>query len=172
MNIGDKVYWVYSNTNYGKYIPCPMCFGKKVITVILGDDSQVKSECGFCQHGMDRPSGLAKAWEPLTEVRSGTITGISNRDGLRYEIDREILYAHETYPTQEIAELVKVEKEKETNERAAQWFKDNFITCTKKQIWSVGYHRNCIKDAERKIEWHKDRITMIKEKVVNERDLI
>lgn len=163
MNIGDEVYWVYSTTNYGKQVPCSMCFGKRFVEVILGDNSVVKSECGFCQRGCDRASGNMTIWTDFTEIRHGKITGISMRDGVRYEVGRETLWAYETYPTKEAAEIVYAEKDKEAKERAAECFRESFVNCTKKQIWSVGYHKGCIERAERTIEWHQSRLGMIKE---------
>lgn len=162
-NIGDKAYWIESNTNYGKKIPCPMCFGKRFITLILGDDSQAQIECGFCSHGLERPSGFANTWEPAAIIHSGVITGVSNREGTKYEIGRCNLFAHELYSTEDEAKLVQEVKLKEVTEQAERWFKESFIRAKKQQIWSAGYHRNCIKSAERTISWHQLRLNMIKE---------
>ena len=55
-------------------------------------------------------------------------------------------------------------KLKEEIERRKLWERDHFITATKKQVWSAGYHRGCIESAERTLNWHKMRLCMIKEK--------
>lgn len=162
--IGDIIYWVESSANYGKEIPCPMCFGKRFVTLILGDDSKCEIECGYCSHGVDRPSGIAKTWEPHAAVRSGKITGISTRDGIRYEAGYTSLYAHETYDSQAIADEVCKSRLEEVKKHAEEWHIESFVNCKKKQIWSAGYHRESIKSAERNIEWHKMRLNMIKEK--------
>jgi hypothetical protein len=158
--IGDTIYWVEANANYGKQIPCPMCFGKRFVTVILGDDSRVESECGMCQHGRDRPSGITTTYEPTAVVHKERISGISTKDGVKYEVGWRSLYAHEIYDSEEIAEEVRKAKFIEVTEQAEKWRKDNFVTCTKKQIWSTGYHRSCIERLENNIEWHKMRLNL------------
>ena len=162
--IGDTVYWVEASANYGKEIPCPMCFGKRFVTIILGDDSQQKIECGFCQHGCDRASGIAKTWEPHAYISSGKITGFSQKDGPRYEIDYKNKFEHELFDNEKDAELVRECKYQEVKEQAEKWFTENFHNCSKKQIWSAGYHKSCIEREERTIEWHKARLCMIADK--------
>lgn len=163
-NIGDTIYWVRSSTNYGKTIPCTVCFGKKVVTIILGNGEHETSECGFCSHGFEYATGYCNTWVPHAEVRQGVITGISTRDGVKYECDWESLRLHEVFLTKEEAEISCAEKLKEETERAEKWFKDSYVQATKKQLWSHGYHKGCIERAERSIEWHKLRLGMIKNK--------
>ena len=67
--IGDEVYFVTSSCLHGVLVPCTLCFGKRKVTVILGNDERVESECGYCSHGIDPPSGLSKTWEPKASVR-------------------------------------------------------------------------------------------------------
>jgi hypothetical protein len=160
-NLGDKIYWVEAGAYYGKQIPCPMCFGKLFVTITLGDDSQEKIECGLCSHGVDRPSGIARTWGPSSFVKSGIITGISNKDGIRYEVGYTTLYQHEIVSDEKTAEVLQETKLKEVTALADQFFKENFITIKKRQVWSANYHRECIKDQERKIEWHRMRLGMI-----------
>ena len=161
-NIGDTIFWVEASTSYQKQIPCPMCFGKCFVTIILGDDSQEKIECGFCQRGMERPNGFATTWEPTSNVRSGVITGVSTKDGVRYEVGYRSIYEHETYSEPE-AELVRAAKFEEVKEQADRLFQESFVTAKKKQVWSAGYHRQCIEREERTIKWHKLRLGTIKE---------
>lgn len=169
-NLGDTIYWIEASTHCQKQVPCPMCFGKLLVTIILGDDSQTKIECGFCQRGTDRPSGFATTWEPSSVLKSGVITGVSTKDGIRYESGYKSLFEHEIYDDEKIAELVRVVKLEEVEAQAKHWFQEQFGDAKKKQIWSAGYHRECIKREERTIEWHKLRLGMIKEeKLKNEK---
>lgn len=163
-NIGDKVYWVYSESRYSKKIPCPMCFGNRMVTIILGDDSQIKSECGYCGRGDNGPSGTATTWEPIAIVKSGVITGVTTRSGIRYEVGFESLEEHELFSSELEAKKVREVKYKKEVERSERWFRDNFKRAKESQIWSTGYHRNCIKDNKKSIEWHQLRLAMIKEK--------
>lgn len=163
--LGDKIYWVESSTSYGKYVPCTICFGKLHVTLILGDGSQMTVECDFCKHGLDEPRGKAKTWEPAAFIRSGTISGISTRNGIQYEVGHTSLKEHEVFSSEQEAEPVYQAKLKEVTETAAEWFKNSFVTCTKKQTWSAGYHKSRIKDAERTISWHQARLAMIENKL-------
>lgn len=162
--IGDKVYWVESHTHYGKSIPCPMCFGKRFVTIILGDDSRTDSLCVMCSHGLECATGLAKTWEAVAVICSGEITGISTRDELKYEVGYKTISAVEVFDSEAAAIPVREEKQKETEERRDAWFKDSFVNCKKSQLWSAGYHRDCIKSAERTIQWHETRLNIIKER--------
>jgi len=163
-NIGDFIYWVYSSTNYQKEIPCPMCFGKLFVTIILGDNSESKIECGYCQKGYERASGIATVWEAVALVKSGEISGVSTRNGTKYEVGYETLMSTEIFTSKKEAEAHRKVRYEEEILRANKWFKDNFVNAKKSQTWSTGYHRNCIKSAEKTISWHKDRLCMIKEK--------
>lgn len=163
-NLGDTIYWVESSCNFQKQVPCPMCFGKLFVTIILGDGSQTKIDCGFCEHGLERPSGVATTWEPDARVQSGIVTGISTRDGYRYEVGHRTIDDVDAFSSQVAAETERDLRYEIELERSKEWFKSSFINCKKKQIWSAGYHRGCIASAERTIEWHKLRLGMIEEK--------
>lgn len=163
--IGKTVFWVESYTRYGKAIPCPMCFGKQFVTIILGDGSSTQSECGMCSHGLDRATGQAKVWEPTAFIKSGVVTGMSTRDGIKYEIGYQSISASQCFETEEEAKPELEKQLKEVKECAEHWYKDNFIQCKKTQLWSAGYHRGCIESAERNIAWHKARLGMIKDKL-------
>lgn len=162
-NLGDTVYWVYSSNHYSKKIPCPICFGKKHVQVILGDDSIVKSECGYCSHGLDRATGTATTWEPYAQIRSGEIDGIENYQGWTYKAGGSTHKEHELFSSEEEAtpkykdELLNVQKQ------AKHFFEESFVNATKEQMWSAGYHRECIKRAQQTIEWHEGRLCIIKQ---------
>jgi hypothetical protein len=162
-SIGDKVYWVESHTHYGKTIPCPMCFGKRYVTIILGDGSETSSECGMCSHGLDRATGQSKTWDATAIIHSGVISGISTREGCKYEVGYSSVYQHECFDSEEEARPTRDRKQKEAEELLDKWFKDSFIQCKKSQIWNAGYHRGQIKYHEQQIEWHKMRLGMCKE---------
>jgi len=160
--IGQTIYWVDSGVHKEKEIPCPICYGKLSVTIILGDGSQERSECGYCAHGIEGPHGTMKTWKPSADIMSGVITGISNRAGWTYEIGYSSIQENELFKTKAEAEPLQKVKLVEETERAQKWFEDSYKQATKKQIWSTGYHRRCIKDAKRQIEWHELRLQRIK----------
>lgn len=163
-NLGDTVYWIYSSNHYSKKIPCPMCFGKKKVEVILGDNSTIKSECGYCRHGVDFATGTATTWGPHAEIKSGKITGINMSEGWKYSVGYSSLYDYELFATEEEAAGPLAERWVEVKKQAEAFFKESFVNATEKQIWSAGYHRQCIERAKQTIEWHEARLGMIKDK--------
>lgn len=161
-SMGETIYWVESSCNYQKRVPCPMCFGKLFVTIILGDDSQTKVSCGMCERGYEGSTGTATVWEPNARVESGLISGVSTKDGIRYEVDRHTVEEAKAFKTLEAAEIERERQYSIEVERAKEWFKQSFVNCSKKQVWSAGYHRNSIASSERNIEWHKLRLGLIK----------
>ncbi len=141
-----------------------MCFGKRFVTIILGDESQTKIICGFCSHGLEEATGTATVWEPSARIGSGVISGVSIKDGIKYEVGWKTVSEHYVFSNESDAE---VQREIQYNfevERSKKWFENSFINCRTSQIWSAGYHKNCIASAEKTIQWHKLRLGMIKEK--------
>ncbi len=164
-NIGDEVYFVESSCNYGLAVPCEMCFGKRKVTVILGNEERVESACGYCSHGIDSPSGQSKTWQPNASIGFGPIKGIrQGSEGWVYEIGYHTLNQDELFISREEAEPVMERRLEEERARRKLWERDSFINATKKQIWSVGYHRSQIADHKRRMAWHEMRLCMIKER--------
>lgn len=164
-NLGDAVFYVDASCNYGTKVPCPICFGKLRVAVILGNDERVYTECGHCAPGMERPSGVATTWGVHAAIVEGTITGIRQDYGSwKYEVSGRNVDGHEIFRTREEAEPVREAKLKEVTEQKRNWERDSFVTATKKQLWSAGYHRSQIRYHERHIDWHKARLCMISEK--------
>lgn len=164
-NIGDGVFYVSSSSHYGKKEPCRVCFGKLKVAVVLGNGEQVMTECQFCQVGVERPSGESMTWDVDARIVNGTITGIRSEGyGWRYEVSGTSVDSQDIFATSEEATPVMQAKLKEVTERKKTYDRDHFVTATKKQIWSAGYHRSRIADAQRTIDWHLARLCMIAEK--------
>ena len=164
-SVGDEVYWVESSSNYSKSVPCPMCFGKRFVTIILGNEESERIECGYCQKGYDRASGIATVWKPDAVVHKKEISGVSTKNGIRYELGYRSIEEHEIFTNEDDANIEREKRYKLEVERSDRWFKDNFVNAKKNQVWSTGYHRRCIKDAKKTISWHEARLCMIKDKV-------
>lgn len=141
-----------------------MCFGKCFVTIILGDGSQTQTSCGFCGQGYEGPSGTTTVWEPYARVEVGVISGLSTKNGPRYEVDYHTVEETAAFSTKEAAELERERRYSLEVDRAKKWFEDSFVHCKKSQVWSAGYHRKCIKSAEHTIRWHQYRLGLIKEK--------
>ena len=55
-NVGDIVFYA-SNDSREERIPCPVCFGKLQVIVILGNGTEVLVDCGYCGKGYEGPKG-------------------------------------------------------------------------------------------------------------------
>lgn len=164
-NIGDEVFHVQSSCHYGTKVPCTVCFGKRRVTVILGNGKHVDTECQHCASGCEPPSGQSTTWGPHAYIVSGPITGVTREGyGWKYEVGGYRVSEHELLTTREDAAPILEAKLMEMVERKQAYERDHFVTATKKQIWLAGYHRNRIEDCERTINWHKMRLCMIEEK--------
>jgi len=113
-NIGDEAFIVRSSCHYGIKVPCTVCFGKRRVTVILGNDERVDSECGYCSHGIEPPSGQSQTWGPNAEVHNGPVTGVRYESGRwRYDVCGYGVEEDEIFATHEEAKPVKEAKLKE-----------------------------------------------------------
>ena len=73
--IGDIAWHAESGTRQETEV-CPECCGKKYLTVILGDDSQVTIDCAGCASGYDPSKGYVSYWAHSAKVRQVMISGM------------------------------------------------------------------------------------------------
>jgi hypothetical protein len=60
--------------------PCPICFGRLEVTLILGNGDQIVTECRYCFVGFDGPFGVVPSNEYYVgEAQLKQITGIDTR---------------------------------------------------------------------------------------------
>lgn len=77
--VGDQV-WLAEIVSEKVYEPCPICFGKKAVVLILGNGDQVELECKFCAQGWEGPKGMVEVGHRhVEEVSLRTITGVNLR---------------------------------------------------------------------------------------------
>jgi len=161
--IGDTVWHAHAGTK-DKWITCPDCFGKRFLTVTLGDDSQVTIDCTACFSGCDTPRGMVKTYSYEANVRSVVITGMEShmkegKEQTRYYFDRCCLADEDQFSdTKEGAEDRAVElatdHAREEEARLAMKHKD-----TRSWAWNATYHRGCVKRAERELEYHRVKLS-------------
>ena len=145
-----------------------MCFGELYVTIILGNKTKQKVECGFCQNGTSSPSGTATTWEPNAIVKSEKVSGFSLRSGISYELGCRNINESELYSSEDEAEKFRLIEFKRVSSQVRKWHLDKFVSCSKKQIWSIGYHKASIKTAQRSIEWHEQRLVKCKSQKLGE----
>jgi len=168
--IGDFV-WVASLDKTELQTVCPECFGKKCLTVILGDDSSVTISCAGCSQGYQEPTGTISYWDWVPTARLQKITGMElSEDTVEYRSNYHCLYADKVFATQEEALVAAAKLAEEQNQRdKEQLFKKEKNNRT--WAWHVTYHRRQIKHLEKSLEYHRSKLAVAKTKtkeVINE----
>jgi len=163
-NIGDKV-WVAFSGQFSTWITCPHCFGKKFLTVILGDDSRVTIDCAGCQLGYDPPMGSIQEYQFQAKVQEFTIERVEIANGApKYNYyDEENVFA-----TKEEAEA-RAEGFREAHERDEKNRLERLKENQKRNwAWNATYHRRELKEALRKVEYHTAKLNVAKAHVKEE----
>ena len=163
-NIGDKV-WYAKLKSKQETLTCPECFGKKCLTVILGDDSKVTIDCAGCSSGYNPPKGYVTYWKQDVDVPLVIIEKVNiSKKEVEYYFN-DCYYAKDTdvFSTKEEAEIRAKELAEEHNKQELnkiyQKEKNN-----RNWSWHVYYYRNMIRNAEKDIERAKAKLDVAKEK--------
>lgn len=172
-NIDDKV-WYASRTSTKERIVCPECFGKKYLTVILGNDSKVTVDCAGCALGYDPPRGYVTYYKQDVEVRLVTICKIEiGPDCIEYGFDR----VEHGYKIAKDTDLFdnRIQAEVRAKELAEEWNKEQLEKIHHKEknhrdwSWHVHYYRKQIRDAKETIEYATKQLDAAKTHVKEEK---
>lgn len=162
--IGQPVFIATAHALAETEVPCPVCNAKRCCLLRLGSGEEVWVECEFCAHGCERPSGFVKKRGPDSKVEEREVTGFVWESGTwRVHVsggypDSHRLTDGNIFASREEAESRRVELHAGALESARRNFEAQFVTAKKKVTWSAGYHRAQIKDLERKLAWHRERL--------------
>ncbi len=171
-NIGDQV-WVARTTTEDDYVTCPDCLGKKFLTVIMGDDSQVTISCRACEHGYEGSRGHIHTWKHTPIVECVTINGIeSDRDmdmveRVEYKVGTSTSYyrynENEVFDSAEAASMkateIVIERMAQEANRVKRKTKDH-----KSWAWHATYYRGIIRNAKKEIERATEQLEYAKTK--------
>lgn len=170
-NVGDVVWWARYSRDAIKG-PCPVCFGKRKVTLIKGDDEHVEVSCNYCTRGMQGPYGFVEErYEWHSEVQTVTIEikEVVEKNGYRdveYHSQHYVLRAGDTcFATQEealtrVAELA-AEQALKDEERIAHHKENDH----KSYAWHVGYHQRNAAKARKDAEYHEQKAIAMKSHV-------
>jgi hypothetical protein len=164
INIGEKVWWAKCENKHVE-IDCPICFGKKEVTLILGNDEKIKTDCDYCVSGFEPPKGFTMEYQRVSGVEEVVVTGkevVENEQGrkVEYRYHNYCLYPQDNiFDTKEeaenrVSELIK-EHEQYEADRNIHRIKSN----QSKYSWKIGYYKKRLKDAQREIEIYSNKIT-------------
>lgn len=161
-NVGDEVWYASFSTREVK-VPCPVCFGKKEVIVILGNDDEVAVACAYCEKGFEGSKGFVIEWvqEPRAELR--TITRCSVEDyGSREEVEYYSLHSSldpENIFDSESEAFEKASKLKELHETGTVKYKNE-----KSYTWNAGYHMKNAASKRKEAEYHEAKAKICKDK--------
>jgi len=156
--VGDAV-WIAKCGIESVQKICPTCFGKKEVTLILGNGDSVILPCKGCVIGFDPPGGYISECEYVAEPEMMVIWGMDikiNHDGERvcYYQQNRTYDDKDVYATKEEAQVRANEKktqlEKEQTTRAEHVKKD----IHKSFSWNASYHMRHAKKDRESAEYH------------------
>lgn len=158
-NIGDKVWYARRQSKEEK-VTCPECFGKRYLTVILGDDSKVIIHCAGCSStGYEEPRGYVTYYKQDIGVELVTICKVEiYHDHVEYGFDCVPGISHHIAKDTDLFRT-KEEAEVRAKELAEEWNKEQLAKIHRKEknhrtwSWHVYYHRQEIRRAKETIEY-------------------
>jgi hypothetical protein len=158
--IGQQV-WYAGWESAPARIVCPDCAGEGRIRVLLPDDSIVSVECVACTRGYNPPSGYLECYDRHAVAALVTILGVE-MDGDKtewkttasYRTSEDDLFDNEV-DAYAAAKAKAEEADRNERERIGRKHKD-----TRSWAWNAHYHRKCIKDAQRQIEYHTAKLAV------------
>lgn len=167
--VGDRVWFAhYGTTQVDK--PCPVCYGTKHATLILGNSDKVLLDCDFCAVGFPKQSrGYIHDYELVAKAEPLVITSIEAHIDKVGQSIRCYSGGH-FYPLEDLFDT-KEEAVARCDEKIQQSMTDNATRASnlkhvqyKSYTWNAGYH---LKQAERyakEAEQHKQKAVLCEAK--------
>jgi hypothetical protein len=171
-NIGEKV-WYAGMSNKKEFVVCPECFGKKFVTVILGDDSRVTIDCAGCSSGFDPPRGSIYYYKWSVNVEQIIIEGVEinknkNKEEVRYRYNScYIADSNKVFSDKKQAEEKAMELIEEHNQDELKKINSKEKS-NRSWAWNAHYHRNCIRNCEKDLMYHKEKLNSAESKLKKE----
>jgi hypothetical protein len=166
--VGDQVWWAKCRWESIR-IPCPTCFGKLKVKLILGNDDEVILPCHGCAPGYESPRGYIEEYHYLSEPELICISGMDieihgDKETVRYNssqcsYDEEDLFSEQT-------EALDKSKDKKRKLDEEQRTKAEYI---KKKVhkdfsWNAHYHMGEAKRLRKTAEYHDKMAVVCKSK--------
>lgn len=158
--IGQQV-WYASFEATTAFVECPDCGGTTRVRVMLPDDTIVSVECEGCRHGCEGSDGRIRVYTRAPKCELVTITGVEIegdkcewRGYQHYRMSEDDIFDSEA-DCMVAAKAKAAQCDQEERDRINQKEKP-----LKSWAWHAHYHRKCIKEAQRQIEYHTGRLAV------------
>ena len=167
-NVGDSVWFAHYDMMQVEK-PCPVCFGEKKVTLILGNGDIVSLPCDYCGKGFDDPRGYIKEYEYISRTEHTIITKVQSETNTTGE-ERKYCFGgryadiQDLFDTEEEALIrcaEKVEQQKVEESTSAYRLKANHL---KSYSWNAGYHLRQASDHRKRAEYHDQKAILCKER--------
>ena len=167
-NVGDEVWFAhYDMVRVEK--PCPVCFGEKEVTLILGNGDRVVLPCDYCGHGLDEPTGRITEHEYVASAEPVRITKIQSETDLvsearKYYFGGRYAAIEDLFDTKEealarCAEKV-AQRELEESTQACRLKASRL----KSYSWNAGYHLRQAQECRKRAEYHEQKAVLCRGK--------
>ena len=161
-----QTFWLPGQATEQVMVECPICAGNKSVTVILGSGEHVTVNCDGCGLGYESASGVIKEYRHTPAAYQFVVAAVERYAPgewyLRSTDGRNAYFSElrhtETSALAESAEKIAALEEQNMMYRA---HKKKGLS---KLAWTIRYHREQIRDAERQLEWHSQRVTPLEAK--------
>lgn len=153
-------YWLPSRSPRQETVPCPVCAGSKVVTVLAGEE-KFAVECDACGLGYRGPQGTVTEYHYDPHAVSFTIASVVRLDDDGWSVkstDGAQARFRDLRETE--AEALDVSKaaylaQEEHNMRQRRHRRKGVSKAT----WTVRYHTDAIKKLERELAYHRGKIS-------------
>lgn len=165
--VGDRPWYARFQPVTDVWVACPICFGKRQVTLILGNDDQVTLPCGYCAPGYDPPTGRVREYQAVAAAERVIITlvTITENDAgqqRRYQATGRCYDGEDLFDTEEEANA-------RAQEKAGAWLseqetREDYIkkSVRAKFSWNAGYWMGQAKKARADAEGYDRKAVLCK----------
>lgn len=167
-NVGDKVWYAYyEHTQVQK--PCPVCFGNKEVTLILGNRDKVLLPCDYCGHGFEPARGYVTKYEYVAKAEIFFITRIQSEtdkvgEKRRYYSGNSYAEVQDLFDTEEQALVRCAEKVRQQEIEQTTRAYNIKANTLKSYAWNAGYHLSQARRHKKDAEYHDKMAVLCEEK--------
>lgn len=156
-NINDTV-WIAQCGQKEVRHDCPVCYGQRFVTLILGNEDEIRTPCDYCGNGYEGPKGYVMGTAEPRQVTITKKTKIDSNGTVECSYRSYDAYFNEAYDTKEEAEaktLQNIKDHEEDERKRIEWRKSSNH---KSYSWHVGYSKKEIQRAKQTLDWHEKRV--------------
>jgi hypothetical protein len=168
--VGDWV-WHATFDSHEKWVKCPDCLGFKTAKLTFGDGTDVTVECGNCAQGFDPPRGIVCDYEYEPRADQVVVEGIDIHRGC-CEGESEFVVRYSLSDHRVGDEMNVFDNKQDAKKRAEilaqDWAKQEQVRLnikdkpSKNWAQNASYHRQCVKRAQRDLEYHTQKLNVAK----------